>query len=89
MFITQYEVENNFNFFCPMCKTNCIQTTVNKIYTSPNIFIFILNRGKNNADFNEGFDFPFARKILKQKETLNYVKTAKEKAFETCRKYNY
>jgi hypothetical protein len=38
---------------------------------------------------NEGFDFPLARKILKQNETLAYVKTAKEKAFETCKKHNY
>ena len=40
--------KNEFNFLCPICKLNCKQTTVNKIYSSPNIFIFILNRGKNN-----------------------------------------
>ena len=40
--------ENEFNFLCPMCNQNCPQTTVNSIYSSPNIFIFILNRGKNN-----------------------------------------
>ena len=52
-------------------------------------FIEVIDDFLGYYEKNEGFDFPFARKILKQKETLNYVKTAKEKAFETCRKYNY
>ena len=49
--------ENQFNFLCPMCNTECQQTTVNKIYLSPNIFIFILNRGKNNV-FSVKMDYP-------------------------------
>ena len=40
--------ENEFKFLCPICNSECKQTTVNSLYTSPNIFIFILNRGKNN-----------------------------------------
>ena len=45
-YYTSYE--NKINFLCPLCNQQCIQTTINSIYTSPNIFIFILNRGKNN-----------------------------------------
>ena len=43
-----YEKLNYFEFFCPYCNNFCSQTSSNKIYSSPNIFIFILNRGKNN-----------------------------------------
>jgi len=49
--------ENEFNFMCPLCKKECKQTTVNKIYLSPNIFIFILNRGKNNI-FSVKMNYP-------------------------------
>ena len=43
-----YEKLNYFDFFCPYCNNYCGQTSSNRIYYSPNIFIFILNRGKNN-----------------------------------------
>ena len=43
-----YEKKNHFDFFCPYCNNFCGQTSTNRIYLSPNIFIFILNRGKNN-----------------------------------------
>ena len=40
----------------------CHQLTIGKIrqnfYRLPNILIIVLNRGKNNSDFNEEFDFP-------------------------------
>ena len=49
--------ENEFDFLCPICNENCRQTTVNSIYSSPNIFIFILNRGKNNI-FNVKMTYP-------------------------------
>ena len=49
--------QNEFNFLCPLCKRDCKQTTVNKIYLSPNIFIFILNRGKNNI-FSVKMNYP-------------------------------
>ena len=49
--------QNEFNFLCPLCKRECKQTTVNKIYLSPNIFIFILNRGKNNI-FSVKMNYP-------------------------------
>ena len=52
-------------------------------------FIEVIDSFLDHYEKNEGFDFPYARKVLKQSETLDYVKTAKEKAFETCKKYNY
>ena len=69
--------ENYFNFLCPECKTNCIQTTVNKIYTSPNIFIFILNRGKNNI-FQVKMDYPPQLDMSKYVETTNKSPTKYE-----------
>ena len=49
--------ENEFNFLCPICSRECKQTTINSIYSSPFIFIFILNRGKNNI-FNVKMTYP-------------------------------
>ena len=43
-----YEQQNHFVFGCPHCCSYCQQVSTNRIYISPNIFIFILNRGKNN-----------------------------------------
>ena len=40
--------KNEFEYFCPLCNSFCGQISTNKIFSSPNIFIFILNRGKNN-----------------------------------------
>ena len=57
--------------------------------SSDHEFIDLIDSFLEYYEKNEGFDFPFARKILKQNEVLNYVKTAKEKALETCKKYNY
>ena len=69
--------KNNFNFLCPKCKNNCIQTTVNKIYTSPNIFIFILNRGKNNI-FSVKMNYPPKLDLSKYIETANTSPTKYE-----------
>ena len=43
-----YEYKNFFDFICPFCGVFCNQISTNRIYTSPNIFVLILNRGKNN-----------------------------------------
>lgn len=43
-----YEKKNYFDFGCPYCSMICHQVSTNRIYISPKIFIFILNRGKNN-----------------------------------------
>lgn len=48
---------NQFQFICPYCNNFCLQTSVNKIYSSPNIFIFILNRGRNNI-FSVKMNYP-------------------------------
>ena len=62
--------QNQFDFLCPMCKLNCKQTTVNTIYLSPNIFIFILNRGKNNI-FPVKMIYPPELDLSKYIEGLN------------------
>ena len=48
---------NQFELACPLCNKFCKQTSINKIYSSPNIFIFILNRGKNNI-FSVKMNYP-------------------------------
>ena len=68
---------NNFNFICPKCKNNCLQTTVNKIYTSPNIFIFILNRGKNNI-FSVKMNYPPELDLSKYIQTADKSPTKYE-----------
>jgi ubiquitin C-terminal hydrolase len=40
--------ENKYNISCQFCYAQNQNILTNKIYSSPNIFIFILNRGKNN-----------------------------------------
>ncbi|MCR5540009.1 MAG: hypothetical protein K6F71_04135 [Ruminococcus sp.] len=42
-------------------------------------FIEVIDSFLDHYEKNEGFDFPYARKVLKQSETLDYVKTAKKK----------
>ena len=49
--------QNQFELPCPYCKKYCLQTSINKIYSSPNIFVFILNRGKNNI-FSVKMNYP-------------------------------
>jgi len=48
---------NEFEITCPYCNHFCKQTSINRIYSSPNIFIFILNRGKNNI-FSVKMNYP-------------------------------
>ena len=40
------------------CKLETNANYCNLIYSTPIILTIILNRGKNNADFNERFLFP-------------------------------
>ena len=44
--------------YCNFCKGLRNGIHQQCIYQLPKVLIIILNRGKNNADFNEGFDFP-------------------------------
>ena len=60
---------NTFEFFCPLCKTNCQQNTVNRIYMSPYVFIFILNRGKNNI-FSVKMNYPPVIDLSKEVESV-------------------
>ena len=44
--------------YCNSCKGLNPGTNQQIIYSLPKVFIIILNRGKNNQDFNEEFIFP-------------------------------
>jgi ubiquitin C-terminal hydrolase len=53
------EYLNNENMiYCNNCKGLNDGMHQQNIYQLPNVLIVILNRGRNNADFNEEFDFP-------------------------------
>ena len=50
---------NNENMiYCNNCKGLQDGVHQQSIYKLPKVLIIILNRGRNNADFNEEFDFP-------------------------------
>ena len=60
-FYNQQKLENldgNNMIYCNRCKclTNGLHQQV--IFNLPSVLIIILNRGKNNKDFNEEFTFP-------------------------------
>ena len=44
--------------YCNNCKKLTIGKNKQDIYSLPKILIIVLNRGKNNADFNDEFDIP-------------------------------
>jgi len=44
--------------YCNFCKGLRSGTHQQSIYSLPNVIIIILNRGRNNQDFNEEFAFP-------------------------------
>ena len=44
--------------FCNTCKRLTNGLHCQTLYTLPSVLILILNRGKNNRDFNEEFLFP-------------------------------
>ena len=59
-FLCDQEVENLVGenmIYCNQCKKLTPGTHQQNIYIMPNILIIILNRGKNNQDFNEEFTF--------------------------------
>ena len=63
-----YEKQYYFVYFCPYCSQFCQQISTNRIYISPNIFIFILNRGKNNI-YSVKMNYPPILDISKYIET--------------------
>ena len=59
-FLCDQEVENLVDenmIYCNQCKKLTPGIHQQNIYAMPNILIIILNRGKNNQDFNEEFTF--------------------------------
>ena len=72
-----YHKTNEFVFLCPYCNKACKQCSKNRIYASPNIFIFILNRGKNNI-FQVKMDYPPQLDMSKYVETTNKSPTKYE-----------
>ena len=65
---------NQFELACPLCNQYCQQTSINKIYSSPNIFIFILNRGKNNI-FSVKMNYPPTLELSEYIELKSCPKT--------------
>ena len=63
-----YNKKNEFDYLCPYCHQFCRQVSINRIYLSPNIFIFILNRGKNNI-FSVKMNYPPTLEINSYLET--------------------
>jgi ubiquitin C-terminal hydrolase len=52
--------------YCNNCKCLYSGTHQQMIFSLPPVLIIVLNRGRNNLDFNENFDFP---------EVLNFIGT--------------
>ena len=51
-------LEGENMIYCNNCHKLTIGTNKQDFYSLPRILIIVLNRGKNNADFNEQFDIP-------------------------------
>ena len=66
--------------FCNTCQNTYPGSTQQSIYQLPPVLIIVLNRGKNNQDFNEEFYF---REVLDFNEG-NFVETDKNKRFFLC-----
>ena len=62
---------NENMIYCNFCKGLRNGVHQQCIYQLPKVLIIILNRGKNNADFNEGFVFPPILDLRNQKVILN------------------
>ena len=66
--------------FCNTCQNTYPGSTQQSIYQLPPVLIIVLNRGKNNQDFNEKFNFP---EVLDFNEG-NFVASNKNKRFFLC-----
>ena len=62
---------NDNMIYCNNCKGLNNGVHQQFIYELPKVLIIILNRGKNNADFNEGFDFPPILDLSNQNVIMN------------------
>ena len=54
------KLEGENMIYCNRCKGMKTGTHKQEIYSLPSVLIIVLNRGKNNQDFNEEFNFPEA-----------------------------
>ena len=64
------------DFYCFNCKKNCKMEISSRIYCSPNIFIFLLDRG--NCDKNLNINFNLEEKINLDGDDIGYNKCPKE-----------
>ena len=62
---------NDNMIYCNNCKGLSNGVHQQFIYELPKVLIIILNRGRNNADFNEGFDFPPILDLRNQNVIIN------------------
>ena len=62
---------NDNMIYCNNCKGLNNGVHQQFIYELPKVLIIILNRGRNNADFNEGFDFPPILDLRNQNVIIN------------------
>jgi ubiquitin C-terminal hydrolase len=67
--------------FCNSCQTTCSGTTKQEIYSLPPVLIIVLNRGKDNQDFNENFNFP---EVLDFTENTFVISNNNFKRFFLC-----
>ena len=71
-------LEGENMIYCNVCRQLSPGVHQQQIYGMPNILIIILNRGKNNQDFNEEFrfdeilDFTNTNLVVNKKSTLKY-----------------
>jgi len=73
-FILQQMPESLTNenmIYCNNCKGLTDGAHQQSIYELPKVLIIILNRGKNNEDFNEEFDFPVKLDLRNQNVIVN------------------
>ena len=71
-------LEGENMIYCNNCKSLRNGKHQQKIYMLPQVIIIILNRGKNNEDFNEEFEFPLDLDLSKQGIIINQ---------QACHKY--
>ena len=74
-------LEGDDMIFCKVCRQLSPGVHQQQIYGMPNILIIILNRGKNNQDFNEEFRFD---EILDFTNTNLVVNNGSIKKFYLC-----
>ena len=70
-FIIEQNEEILNGIYCTICQKISRGLYQQNIYQLPRVLIIILNRGKNNQDFNEEFDFPLILDFTNQNIVIN------------------